>query len=111
MTPIHLLMLVYGIIIIVRNKVSIGKGKVLLGGRARLCGWILISPLPLAVLLAFILVLMDEILGTEFTKGNNRLYANTVCTLSAICLSIILWLILKDILYKKQEAEYSDKWR
>jgi hypothetical protein len=48
-------LLVYGIIVLIRGRYSLGKGKTVTGFRARLLGAICLVPIPLAMAAGFVI--------------------------------------------------------
>jgi hypothetical protein len=48
-------LLVYGIIVLIRGRYSLGKGKTVSGSRARLLGAVCLAPIPLAMAAGFVI--------------------------------------------------------
>ncbi len=97
MLLVEIAMLIYGIVILVKGKFSIGKGKILTDGRARLCGGILISPIPLIFLIALVLAFL---MPADTVRA-----VGTLIGIFITFVALILALVLGNILYKQQEKK------
>ena len=92
-------LLLYGIYSLITGKYSVGKGRVLVGGKARILGFLCVLPLPIAfgagIILGFFFALV-------LNEPVSPLIATVVEILILVVIAVVVSLLGKRF-YKEQE--------
>lgn len=99
---IELVVIIYAIVILVRGRVGVGKGRELLGGRARIVGGILLSHLIIAFVAGMVLAMISMANGNGGEVGFG---ATLAVSFGSLILVITTAHFVGQSLYRKQEAE------
>ena len=99
---IELFVIIYGIVILVRGRVGVGKGRELQGGRARIVGGILLSHLLIAFAAGMVMAMVSMASGKGGEVGFG---ASLAVSLASLIIVITTAHIVGQSLYRKQEAE------
>lgn len=94
---LEIIVIIFGIVTLIRRKYPMGKGKELVGGRARIIGGILLAYLPLSLAAGLI---YDLLSGGDAPRGTAM-----GISIALLIVTIVVAIILSKSLYKKQEAE------
>jgi hypothetical protein len=93
-------LLIYGIIAIIRGRYSMGKGKKVIGSKARLLGAVCLAPIPLSMIAGTAIGFLnpDAVVAGEL-KGviAGIEIAILICTIIAL-------ILLSKTFYKKQDG-------
>ncbi|MCC6509523.1 MAG: hypothetical protein IT423_10470 [Pirellulaceae bacterium] len=92
---------IYGLIALIRGKMSLGKGRILTGTPARILGVIGLCMLPLVFLFGFFYGLMATLQGIDVTQmsGIKLIWID----LLALAIVLITINVLGNIFYKQQQ--------
>ena len=96
-------LLVYGIYTLITGKYSLGKGRFLEGGKARLLGGLCILPLPFAFGVGIILGVIFAIAGASIP-----MWMSTLLEIGILVVVIVLISVLGKKYYNEQESARLD---
>ena len=92
-------LLVYGIIVLIRGRYNLGKGKAVTGSRARLLGAVCLAPIPLAMTAGFVVGFLNP--EAQMAGQLNGLIAGIEV---AILIGTVIALMLTAKTFFKQQA-------
>ena len=93
-------LLVYGIIVLIRGRYSLGKGKTVTGSRARLLGAVCMAPIPLAMTAGFVIGFLNP--DVEIAGQLEGLIAGI--EVAIIIGTVIALVVMARTFFKKQQA-------
>ena len=97
-------LLVYGLIVLIRGRYNLGKGKTVTGSSARLLGAVCLAPIPLAMAAGFVIGFLNP-------KGQmaGQLEGLVACIELAILIGTVVVLMLMAKTFFKQQQSNSAK--
>ena len=96
-------LLIYGIIAMIRGQYSMGKGKKVIGSKARFLAAVCMVPIPLSMIAGFLVGFVIELFIPGSTSSGKLSGMMAGIEAAILVCTIIALMILSKKLYKQQE--------